>query len=501
MRQIWAAAAACALGALPALAAPGDILLEDDFDGETSGCDTLNPVWTVSDTNLAGISTQTANSGSCSAFTRGGVVTITGPVIDLSSAIGATFTAWVRQGQDSFSEDADAGEDFVIEYLDASANWSVIETQLGSGTNGEVTNVSIDLPTGAFHSAFQLRFRQTGGSGGPPANSGIGWDYWHIDDVSLIETGTPPPAELPSGIGVGLCERFEQGFGNWTTTNATRAGINTDTFQSAGNSLFLRHDTVTATSLAFDSAELADIEVWVRRGADTFSENPDLGEDLSFQYLDNTNAWVTLETFAGSGAQGEIFDRTYTMPSDAFHPNFQVRFSYGGASGSDFDYWHVDDLCFTRATPDFVVSKTVEIDQDPINGDTNPRSIPGAWATYTINVTNTGRGSADAGTVVIGDAIDSQTSLFTGDLDGAGSPFEFIDGTGGNSSGLTLSFGALSDALDGVVFLNGSGTVITPNGNFDPSVGRFELQFDGAMNGASGGSAPTFSVQYRVRVE
>ena len=489
------------MGALSAHAAPGDILLQDDFDAEFGGCDNLSPLWTVSDTNLAGTGTQTSNSGTCSAFTRGDVVTITGPVIDLSSAVGANLTAWLRQGLDSFSEDVDAGEDFVFEYLDASSNWVAIETLLGSGTNGGITNVDLDLPAGAFHPGFQLRFRQTAGSGGPPANNGIGWDYWHIDDVVLTETGTPPPADLPSGIGVGLCERFELGFGNWTASNGTRAGINGDTFQSASNSMFIRHHTVTVTSLAFDAAELADVEVWVRRGSDTFSENPDNGENLSFQYLNSSNAWITLETFLGNGTQGEIFDRTYTMPSDAFHPNFRVRFSYNGASGSDFDYWHVDDLCFTRANPDFAVTKSVEIEQDPINGVTNALGIPGSWAIYTIQVINNGRGSADAGTVEIGDAIDTRTSLFTGDFDGFGSPFEFDGGTGASTSGLSLNFGSLSDGTDGVAFLNSVGNPITPNGSFDASVERFVLTFDGSMNGTSGGATPTFTIRYRVQVD
>ena len=189
------------------------------------------------------------------------------------------------------------------------------------------------------------------------------------------------------------------------------------------------------------------------------------------------------------------------MPSDAFHPNFRVRFNYPGASGSDFDYWHVDDLCFTRAAPDFTVNKSVTIDWDPINEFTNPLGIPGAWATYSIEVTNTGRGSADAGTVAIGDAIDDKTSLFTGDFDGSGAPFEFIDGTGALASGLSLNFSALSDASDGVTFLNDTGGSITPNGGFDPAVGEFQLQFDGAMNGASGGANPTFTIQYRVQIE
>ena len=483
-----------------AAAAPGDILLDDNFDNG-AGCSSLSPLWTVSDANLAATSTQTSNSGNCSAFTRGDVVTITGPVIDLSGVTGATLTAWLRQGLDSFSEDVDTGEDFVFEYLDATSNWIPIATLQGSGPNGEITNVSLDLPIGALHAGFRLRFRQTGGSGGPPANGGIGFDYWHIDDVLLVETGTAPPPELPSGMGIGLCERFESGFGNWTATNATRAGVNGDTFQSLSNSMFLRHTTVTATSISFDSDELGEIEAWVRRGSDAFSENPDAGEDLTFQYLNATNNWITLDTFTGAGAQGEIFERTYSMDETSWHPNFRVRFVYPTGSGADFDYWHVDDLCFNRAQPDFAVSKSVTIEQDPINGTTNPLGIPGAWAVYSISVTNNGLGSADAGTVAIGDVIDTNTSLFTGDFNGLGAPFEFEDGAGGNTSGLRLDFGTLSDTGDGVTFLNAANSGITPNGGFDPSVASFQLQFDGAMNGAAFGAVPTFTIRYRVQIE
>lgn len=500
LRILSLSVAALWLWQVPAYAAPGDILFEDDFD-VGAGCDTLGPQWTASDTNLGGISTQTSNSGACSMFLRGGVNTITGPVLDLSPVTGATLTAWLRQGLDSFSEDVDAGEDFVFEYLNSSSIWVPIATLLGSGPNGEITNVSLDLPLAALHSNFRLRFRMTGGSGGPPANGGVGYDYWHIDDVVLTETGTPPPPELPSGLGVGLCERFESGFGNWTATNGTRSNVNSDTFSSANNSMYLRHNTVTSTSIAFDSDSLDEIEVWVRRGSDTFSENPDNGENLTFQYLNAANAWITLETFLGNGPQGEIFNRTYTIPTSAWHANFRVRFNLNTASGSDFDYWHVDDLCFNRAQPDFNVTKDVRIEQDPINGTTNPLMIPGAWAIYTLRIENNGRGRSDLDTLAIGDAIDPTISLFTGDFDGFGSPFEFIDGTGTNTSGVNLTFTSLGDGGDGVTFRDTGGTSTTPNGDFDPAIASFFLEFDGEMNAAVFGQTPVFEVEYRVRVE
>ena len=97
--------------------------------------------------------------------------------------------------------------------------------------------------------------------------------------------------------------------------------------------------------------------------------------------------------------------------------------------------------------------------------------------------------------------IDTNTSLFTGDFNGSGSPFTFIDGSGANASGLSLSFGGLADGSDGSSLLDSGSGSMTPNGDFDPSVAGFELQIDGSMNGAVGAANPTFTIQYRVQVE
>lgn len=481
-----------------AAAAPGDTLYSEDFDSG-GGCVASSP-WTATSSNLSGVSTQTANSGSCSLFTRGGAVTSVSPVIDLSGIGGATVTAWLRNGADAFSEDPDNGEDFSFEYLNSSSNWVLIEASSGSDTNGAIKTVSLALPTLAFHAGFQLRVSQSGGNGGPPANSGIGWDYYHIDDILIVETAPlpPPPA---TGFGIDRCETFESGFGNWTTNNGTRSDINGDTFNSSGNSMYLRHSTVTTQSDTFDSTGLDEITVWVRRGSDAFSENPEAGEDLVFEYLNSSGTWIELETFTGSGTQGEIFDRSYTGITDAEYATFRVRFRLLTGSGSDFDYWHIDDLCFLSAPPDLDVSKTVEIEQDPINGTVNPLGIPGAWAIYEIAVTNAGIGGTDTNTMVIGDTIGTETILFTGDFDGSGSPFEFVDGTGATESGLSLDFSSLGDGTDGVVFRNSAGVSIIPSGGFDPAVASFELTFDGAMNGSTGGGDPTFTIRYRVLVE
>ncbi len=108
----------------------------------------------------------------------------------------------------------------------------------------------------------------------------------------------------------------------------------------------LRWNTVTATSIAIDMDQpLAALEVWIRRGANAFSDRPEGNENLVLEYLDDSNNWVTLETFSGGGPQGEIFDRSYALPANALHDSFRVRFRLLNGSGQDFDYWHVDDVC------------------------------------------------------------------------------------------------------------------------------------------------------------
>ena len=482
-------------------AAPGDILFSDNFDSG-GGCGTLAPNWTTSNTNLGGTSTQTSNSSNCSMFTRGGVVSNTSVAVNLGGVVGADLDVWIRIGADAFSEDPDAGENFVVEYADSGGFWIALETFNGGSNFGTIYNRSYTLPADALHANLQIRFRQTGGSGGPPDNGGIGWDYYHVDDVVITETATPPPTGS-SNLGAGLCDDMESGFDNWQTTSGTRSAINNDTFNSAGNSMFLRHAAVTTTAWPFNSAGVASFDVWVRRGADSFSEDPDGGENLVVQYQNNTGTWVTLETFTGSGSAGQIFNRSYTLPATGRHANFRVRFTLTNGSGSDFDYWHVDDVCFPSLPADMALQEVITVEEDPIHGvgPPGPYSIPGAWHNYALTATNNGFGPVDINTVVLTIDIDANETFYAGDFDGGGSPFIYTDGSGAEATGLAFPFTGLGDGSDGVVFRDGGGVSITPIADFDPNVRSIEISFDGQFPGATGSSTPNFTIEYRNRLE
>ncbi|MDH4122610.1 MAG: hypothetical protein OEV21_00780 [Thermoplasmata archaeon] len=179
------------------------------------------------------------------------------------------------------------------------------------------------------------------------------WGIWIDSDIHTTaaylytDFDSPPPAFMPPWY-----EDFESGTlggttgHNWTASIATQAGVSTATANSGIYSMYTRWNSVTVTSWEVNLSGLASAEVkcWIQRGDDAFSEDPDAGEDLIVQYRNVTGTWIDLETFMGSGTPGETYWRTYSLPADALGPHFQLRFYQTGGSGSNSDYWHIDDV-------------------------------------------------------------------------------------------------------------------------------------------------------------
>ena len=475
---------ALALGGGKLLAAPGDILFSDNFNRVN-----LAP-WTTTNAAFSGIrnGAQFSNSPPGGGFTRNGAVTVTSPTFN-AAVPQAQVDMWIRRGSDTFSEDTDPGEDFFVEYRRADNSWGLLSSYQGSGTKGQIYNASFLLPADALHGTLALRVRQIGGSG-------FDFDYWHFDDVVVTELGVAPP------LAVGSCEDFETGLSNWTVIPTTGiAGVNGATFSSPSNSLFLNGGVVTVRSSVVDTSNVlfGDLTMWIRRGADAFSEDPDPNENLVVEYFDDLGNWVTLETFTGAGANGQIFIRAYTLPAGGRHAGFQLRFRQTLGSGPTFDFWHIDDVCFeTVIIPVLQVSKIAQTLSDPVNGSTNPKAIPGATVQYTVGVSNQGPGPVDSNSLVITDPLPPDTALFVDT--GSGDPVTFIDGA--VSSGLSYSY-----ATD-VSFSNqpGGGAPYTyipvPDAQgFDPAVTGYRINPTGTMNGSGGGGNPSFNIRLRVRIE
>ncbi len=158
------------------------------------------------------------------------------------------------------------------------------------------------------------------------------------------------------------------------------------------------------------------------------------------------------------------------------------------------------NLVVTQSNPALSVAKTVSVLNDPINGGSNPKAIPGATMVYSITVSNTGPGSISADSTVITDPVPANLTLCTGNGSGSsGLTVAFIDGSGGNASGLTaLAAGDISYSSTA-----GGGAPFTyaPAANTcDPAITGLRINPKGSMSGASGGNTPTFTLQFKTTV-
>ncbi len=168
----------------------------------------LPPGWTTTNTNFGLINTMscgTNGSSSRSLTIRHGTVAVTSNTIDLGSLSQGVMAFWMREGQSGCGEDPDSSEHMYVEYKRSSGSWGQI-TYFNAGLGYPYytpRNVQFNLPSDAFHSTFQFRFRM-------PYGSGTCCDWWFVDDVRLTKPG---------------------GSGNWTTpsfgANATRPNFRT----------------------------------------------------------------------------------------------------------------------------------------------------------------------------------------------------------------------------------------------------------------------------------
>ncbi|HEX7029367.1 MAG TPA: DUF6701 domain-containing protein [Gammaproteobacteria bacterium] len=321
------AAFAFATLASPAFAAPGDTIYAEDFeDGDAGG-------W--NGTGSFGVGAFPAASGEISLYTCCGNVDLLSPVIDTSVA-GAQLSLRVQRGGTSIGSDLPEGrrEYLDVYFLNDNGNWIHQARYPTGGTAGEVFNSVFTLDDPQFlHSNFRVRLFQDSGD----ANE----DYWHLHEISIVE------ASASGGIG-SLCDDFSNGLARWTVNDFGGAGAVAATTQAANSptrGLAIFDGSVRIQSLPLDLADAsgATLNLWVRRGDDSFSEAPDVGEDFVIGYIDVNGNAQQLHVLAGDDAPGETFNLSFPLPADALHDAFQVRIErYGNGAGG---YWHIDDVC------------------------------------------------------------------------------------------------------------------------------------------------------------
>jgi uncharacterized repeat protein (TIGR01451 family) len=149
------------------------------------------------------------------------------------------------------------------------------------------------------------------------------------------------------------------------------------------------------------------------------------------------------------------------------------------------------------------LQKSMDVINDPVNGTSNPKAIPGARIEYTLTVSNAGEGTTDTDSIAIVDKLATGTDFYVG-TDANVSPISLVDGN--PASNLTLTFENLTSTTDDVEFSNDGGLTFgyqpTPDANgFDPLITDFRIAPTGTMPGSDVNGSPVFNIFYQVKVQ
>jgi hypothetical protein len=271
---------------------------------------------------------------------------------------------------------------------------------------------------------------------------------------------------------------------------------------------------LTITNISFLSAD----EKFIVAGVDYLTTTPKTGvntSDMPSGYLGRSNrSWyidrtgddglVDLSFDASSigidvdnGAEYGLFHRTGT--SGSFTAVASTTMSGGVIT---FSYLPNDGVYAVgkKGIADISLVKTNQTVKDPVNNLLNPKAIPGSTIDYTLTIKNKGNIGPDTDTTFIRENLQDQLTLFTGDLDGNGSPFVFTDNSCPPDTATTMSNLTLDYPSD-VTYKDASGNVIAPSMEYDPSIRSFEITLSGLMNINYQAAVPCFTIKYRTQLD
>jgi hypothetical protein len=191
-----------------------------------------------------------------------------------------------------------------------------------------------------------------------------------------------------------------------------------------------------------------------------------------------------------------VFQTAYTVPAAPSLGGWTVRVTASeGAEGTVTDLG-VGNFTVAIPQPNLTIVKTSTVISDPVNIATNPKRIPNAVVRYDITLTNSGPGTIDSGTLVLTDPIPANSSMYVST--GSGNPVVFVNGT--TPSGLTFTYATnVSYSSTGT---SGPWTYApVPDANgFDSAVRAVRIAPSGVMSAAGSGN-PSFTIQFRVRID
>lgn len=159
----------------------------------------------------------------------------------------------------------------------------------------------------------------------------------------------------------------------------------------------------------------------------------------------------------------------------------------------------------TATCPALTITHTARPLSDPVNGTTDPKSIPGATVINETTVQNSGTGSVDNNSVVITETIPADMALLVVDFDGVtAGPVRFTDGS--PSSGLSYNYNSLGNNGDDIEFSNDGGasysyTPVPDANGVDAAVTNIRIHPGNRLRGDTGSGAPSAVFAFKMIVQ
>ena len=102
--------------------------------------------------------------------------------IDAAPTTNVQVRYWVQEGGNPPADPPEPGDDLWVEVLDPGRNWVQLAHHPATGGPTPFLPFTVQVPAYLLHNEFRVRFRTTGGLGGPPD-----LDSWFVDDVFIEE--------------------------------------------------------------------------------------------------------------------------------------------------------------------------------------------------------------------------------------------------------------------------------------------------------------------------
>ena len=179
--------------------------------------------------------------------------------------------------------------------------------------------------------------------------SGFNWSDW--DQTGFSKQGLTLDDDGALILGFqGINWDFDKNANGWTSSSSSYGQRNTATTcgmsGGSGASWWTRGGSVSVTSPQVNLAGHSglSLQAWIKQGNYQCGEEPDSNENFYLEYKNSNNGWTQVQYLSGATSGGTVTNVNYNLPSNAYHPSFQIRARQNAGSGTCCDYWFFDDI-------------------------------------------------------------------------------------------------------------------------------------------------------------